>query len=285
MTPQDKHSGDALERSEHAGDVSLLHQGQQLDKLDMKFEFSPHELSGEEDPPDPEKERREALKAERRLARQENAKKRRRAQLEWWQRSWRKCIAVGGVLLVLGVLASWFALPVRDVVVRGNVMLDSEEVRTLAGLSGRKAWLYYGKEAQGLLRNPWIQSAHVKKIFPSTIEVQIKERTPVLRTVDQQPHLIANDGKLLPYDVHWKHLPIVQGWGPTRFYDAALVTEVLSRYTVKKVIYTPSGLTVKTATGTVWSGDLKSFLKYVGSISMYPNATIHIYPWGVSVQQ
>lgn len=285
MTPQDKHSGDALERSEHAGDVSLLHQGQQLDKLDMKFEFSPHELSGEEDPPDPEKERREAFKAERRLARQENAKKRRRAQLEWWQRSWRKCIAVGGVLLVLGVLASWFALPVRDVVVRGNVKLDSEEVRALAGLSGRKAWLYYGKEAQDLLKNPWIQSANVRKVFPDTVDIEIRERKPVLRTLERDPRLIANDGTVLPYDAHWGGLPIVQGWGPERFHDAALVTVGLSRYTIKKVSYTPSGLTVKTATGTAWSGDLKSFLKYAGSLGMYPNSAIYIYPWGVSVQQ
>ena len=56
-------------------------------------------------------------------------------------------------------------------------------------------------------------------------------------------------------------------------------------YTVQSVTYTPSGVSVKLKTGSVWSGDLRALVKYAGSISMYPDRDIFIYPWGVSVQE
>lgn len=198
----------------------------------------------------------------------------------WW--------TAGGLTLLLTLgLASWFALPVRQVAVTGNKVLSEAEVKSLAGLRGSPGWLYYGRgRAEGLLKNPWVQSAVVTRKFPDTVTLEVTERQPFLRMQNRQgqPVLVAQDGRLLPWKKGFETLPVVSGWGPDRLPDAVLVAHALARYTVQSVAYTPSGLTVKTAAGTVWGGDLKSLLKYAGSIGMYPNQKINVYPWGVSVQ-
>lgn len=190
-------------------------------------------------------------------------------------------------LLAAGAVASWFALPIRQVSVTGNRVVEEATIKNLAGVRGQVGWLYYGKpQARGLLKNPWIQSAVITRKFPDSVTIQVTERQPFLQMVSRQGQkvLVAQDGRVLPWKAGFEGLPSVSGWGPDRLTDAVLVARALSRYTVKSVAYTPSGLTVQTATGTVWSGDLKSLLKYAGSISMYPNQKINVYPWGVSVQ-
>lgn len=210
----------------------------------------------------------------------------------WWM--------LGGLTLLLaGLAASWFALPIRQVAVTGNKVLSAAEVKALSGARPGSGWLYYGpRQARGLLSNPWIASASVTRHFPDSVEIAITERQPVLRLVSQsepgsnpvptstgRPALVADGGLILPWKPGFEKLPEVSGWGPERLAESVLVTRALSRYTVQSVAYSPSGLSVKTAGGTAWSGDPKSLMKYAGSISMYPNKKINIYPWGVSVQQ
>lgn len=259
-------------------------------EFDINLEFTPQELSGEEDPIppiDPEQEAKKKAQLARSLLKKQRAERRKAMRQAFWQRQARYqkvWIAAALVLLVSGVLASWFAFPIREVIVKGNEVLSAEQIQQLAGATG--GWLYYGRGAQGLLNNPWIQSAHVLKVFPDQVLIEVKEHRPVLRQqVESGWRLIAEDGTVLPFHEKWSTLPVVSGWGPERLRDAALVTNALSRYTVRTVSYTPSGLTVKTESSKVWTGDLKSFVKYARSLSMYPNKTIHIYPWGVSVQQ
>ena len=187
--------------------------------------------------------------------------------------------------------ASWLLLPVRAVTVSGNSHLSEAEVRRLAGVDpvlGRDfGWLYYGRwRARGLLGSPWVASARVTRSFPDRVSIDLTERRPFARW--QPPGgeavTLAEGGEVLP-DGPAGGLPLLSGWGPDRLNTALTAARALSRYTVQSVAYTPSGVTVKTAGGSVWSGDLHSLLKYAGSISMYPNQHINIYPWGVSVQE
>ena len=196
-----------------------------------------------------------------------------------------------GVLLLAAFAASWLLLPVRTVTVSGNSHLTETEVRRLAGLGpvlGRDfGWLYYGRwRARGLLGSPWVASARVTRSFPDRVSVELTERRPFARW--QPPHgeavTLAENGEVLPNGPA-TGLPLLSGWGPDRLNTILTAARALSRYTVQSVVYTPSGVTVKTASGSVWSGDLHSLLKYAGSISMYPNQHINIYPWGVSVQE
>ncbi len=194
-----------------------------------------------------------------------------------------------GAVLVAGALAaSWFALPIRTVTVVGERHLTAAQVRGLAGLTPGFGWLYYGAwRADGLKGSPWVRSATITRTFPDRVTVELRERTPQVRWQRSgRPEVgVAADGTLLPGARNLDGLPLVQGWGPDRLPEALRVLKVLGRYNVQSVVYTPTGLRVKLPTGSVWSGDPATLLKYAGSITMYPKQDISIYPWGVSVQE
>jgi cell division protein FtsQ len=196
--------------------------------------------------------------------------------------------SLSGVLVAGALAASWFALPIRTVQISGNAHLSEAQVRELAGLTPGFAWPYYGAwRARGLRDSPWVQSAQVTRRFPDTVEVRLRERVPFVRwqAADGRVVALAEDGTALPGARNAGKLPLLSGWGPDRRADALFVARALRRYNVQSVAYTPSGLTARTAGATVWSGDLGTLLKYAGAIVQFPDKKLHIYPWGVSVQQ
>lgn len=205
------------------------------------------------------------------------------------RRSRRPLWAALAAALVLGAgVGAWFALPVRTVTVSGNARLSEARVRALAGLDGSFGWLYYGAwRARGLLDSPWVQSAVVTRTFPDRVSIALTERVPRARWQRRTGEVVAvaRDGTVLPAATGTGGLPLISGWGPDRVPEVLALLDTLGRYTVQTVTYTPSGVRVKLKTGSVWSGDLNALVKYAGSISMYPDRDIYIYPWGVSVQE
>ncbi len=190
--------------------------------------------------------------------------------------------------LLLLLAASWFALPIRAVTVSGNHHLGAADVVRAAGVTPDFGWLYYGqRQASRLAANPWVASAEVTRQFPDRLDIHITERVPyaVLRESGAAPVAVARDGTRLPGVAPDPALPAITGWGPERITEALAVLEAARPYGVQSVEYTPTGLTVRTAAGSAWSGDLESLLKYAGALADYPNQAIHIYPWGVSVQE
>lgn len=209
------------------------------------------------------------------------ARQRGSGRWRWW--------VLGGVVTIAALLVgAWFALPIRVLSVSGNVRLPAARVLELAGLQRGFGWLYYGQwRARGLMDSPWVQSAVVTRRFPDTVTVAVTERRPAARWQQDDGKVVALavDGTVMPGVQGLERLPLIQGWGPERLGDALKIMGALSGYNVQSVQYTPTGLSVKIGAGSVWSGDPDNFLKYAGSISMYPNKTINIYPWGVSVQE
>jgi len=209
------------------------------------------------------------------------------------RRDWRPLWWTLGTLLALGALVgAWVGLPIRQVKVEGNVRLSPAQVRQLAGLTpvfgSEFGWVYYGHwRATGLRKSPWIQSAVITRRFPDRVSVQVVERVPFARWKKRDGRIVAvaEDGRVLPGARNVGALPLLTGWGPSRADQALFIARALRQYNVQSVAYTPSGFTVKTATGTVWSGDLKYLLKYAGAVVQHPSKQIYIYPWGVSVQE
>lgn len=209
-------------------------------------------------------------------------------------RSRRFWLGLLAAVLLLGVLAAlWFLMPIRSVTVSGNRHLSAAQVEGLAGLTPPfyraerpGGWLFYGGwRARGLKTSPWLSSAQIVRRFPGQVEVTVSERTPEARwqKPDGSVVAIAWDGTVLPGAVPVG--PLLVGWGPDRLTLARSVARAFGRYNVESVRYTPSGLTIQTQAGTVWSGNLDSLLKYSGSVKMFAGKHINIYPWGVSVQQ
>ncbi|AWN24473.1 cell division protein FtsQ [Deinococcus irradiatisoli] len=193
------------------------------------------------------------------------------------------------MILAGAAVGVWFYLPIKAVQISGNRHLSDVEVKRLAGLSGEKpfGWAYYGAWRAGALRdNAWVASAQITRVFPDRVEVAIKERRPVaqVRSSNGNLSVIAADGVPLPDAPPTG--PIISGWGPDRTGEALLAARVLSRYNVKSVTYTPTGITVTTDQGTLWSGDAALLLKYGQAIeTQAQGGRINLYPWGVSVQR
>lgn len=191
-------------------------------------------------------------------------------------------------LLLAGLCAAlWYGLPVRRIEVGGNKVVSARRVAELAGLHKGFGWPFYGAwRARALAEHPWIRAATVTKVFPDTVRVRVTERVPGARVRrGGREVVIALDGTVLPGARPAATLPLLSGWGPDRLAEAIRAARLLARYNVSSVEYTPSGLTVKTASGTLWSGSLVSLQKYAAGVTMNPGKRVNIYPWGVSVQQ
>jgi cell division protein FtsQ len=139
-----------------------------------------------------------------------------------------RLLAVARVAAAGGVLAGggWYAaqavtearvLHVRDIRVRGNEHLARGEVLALlTGLEGQHllrtdldVW------RRRVLGSPWVEQAALRRVLPSTVEVVIRERTPMaigrirgdLYLVDEQGAVIDDFGpNYAQFD-----LPIVDG--------------------------------------------------------------------------
>ena len=234
-------------------------------------------------PEHPEQERPELEKPEHKNPKPEKPNPG-RSKFAWPPR--RRWIAVLAPVLLAGLLAAaWYGLPVRHIEVSGNAAVPARRVTELAGLTKGFGWLFYGAwRARALVQHPWIRSATITKVFPGTVRVQIGERVPGARVLRAGREVVIDwDGTVLPGAQPTG--PLLSGWGPDRLGEAIGAARLLARYNVASVEYTPSGLTIKTASGTLWSGSLAFLQKYAAGVTMNPGKRVNIYPWGVSVQQ
>jgi cell division septal protein FtsQ len=106
---------------------------------------------------------------------------------------------------------------VRDISVRGNTHLSTGEVETLlTGLRQENVFLadleFY---RQRLLDSPWVEQVALSRVLPSTVVLEVVERTPVaLARLNEQLYLVDRSGNII--DEHRSEyrdfdLPIVDG--------------------------------------------------------------------------
>lgn len=165
---------------------------------------------------------------------------------------------VVGVAVIAAVAAWVSASPVfamRTITVSGNHHLTSGEVADLAGLrsSTNVFWLSGGAVARRLESDPWVLTASVGKVLPSTIHVRLVERVPVAVTAGTDL-LVSADGVLLGPAGPGTRLPAVAVPAGARVGQRlALTLPSLSvartlpatlRGMVQRVASEPSGLTL-----------------------------------------
>jgi cell division protein FtsQ len=146
-----------------------------------------------------------------------------------WRRLW-----AAGRALALAALAAYGAwtgvalvagtplLYVTDIVVEGHHRLSTGEVLALVdGLRGQHIlWVRLDEWQTRLRSSPWVESASLRRVLPGTIEVAVRERTPiVIGRLGSALYLIDAHGVVLDeygpayVDVD---LPIVDGLGVRR---------------------------------------------------------------------
>lgn len=128
-------------------------------------------------------------------------------------------------LAVVAVAATWSAqrlaasdlFLVRDITVKGNARLSAGEVESLlAGLRDENVFLVdFERYRLRAMDSPWIDRIHLSRILPSTIVVDVVERTPlVIARLNQQLYLVDQTGKIIDeYGAAYRDLdlPIVDG--------------------------------------------------------------------------
>ncbi len=113
---------------------------------------------------------------------------------------------VGIPLVALGGLIYFFAhaLPsafkVRAVALSGNEHLTDDELKTVAGLKGDESLLSISsrKVYEKLKESPWIQTASVRKEYPSKLLISIRETEPfALLDMKGKMFIVDDKGRML----------------------------------------------------------------------------------------
>ncbi len=140
------------------------------------------------------------------------------------QIAWRagRVIAIAGLAFaalswVTSVVLGSSALQVNHVVVRGNSRLSVGEVETLLdGIRHENIFrVDFEHYRRRLMDSPWVERVALWRVLPSTVEVRVVERSPmVIARVASQLYLVDHQGVIIDEfgpQYHEFDLPIVDG--------------------------------------------------------------------------
>ncbi len=122
-------------------------------------------------------------------------------------------------------------LRVRSIQVEGNHEVSKLDVLQSVGFGDRSMIAINVGDIRGKIRNlAWVRDATVRKIYPGTLSVAIKERAPfAIWQHGSQLTLVAQDGQpIAPYDSRFADLPLVVGEGAAK--RAAGFIAVIARF-------------------------------------------------------
>ncbi|MHB8881906.1 MAG: cell division protein FtsQ/DivIB [Thermodesulfovibrionales bacterium] len=131
-----------------------------------------------------------------------------------------------GIILLplLAVLSSVYlvtvlfrsAFPLEHIVFSGSEHLSDEDLRQLTGLKGGEnlAGLPTAQVYKSMSASPWVQSLSIRKEFPATLHIKVREAEPfALLEMDSRYFIMDNRGKLLEElrDSPVPFLPVIIG--------------------------------------------------------------------------
>jgi cell division protein FtsQ len=136
-----------------------------------------------------------------------------------------------GVALVLGAPA----LQVSRITMRGNERLSTGEVLALVdGLSGSNILTVDLSEWQRrLLASPWVESANLRRVLPSRVDIELRERRPIgLARLRGSVYLVDAHGVVIDdFGPNYADLdlPMIDGLAAVPGADASAVDEARAR--------------------------------------------------------
>lgn len=161
-----------------------------------------------------------AVPADKRFRRSDVRPERRRRMHAIWHVA--RIGAVAGVaasavalLFHLALTSPW--LRVKHIVVRGNDHLSSGEVSALLdGMRDQSVFdVDFDRYRRRLMDSPWVSSVTLRRVLPSTVEVRVAERRPmVVARADNRLYLVDDAGVIIDeYGPRYREfdLPIVDG--------------------------------------------------------------------------
>jgi len=153
-------------------------------------------------------------------------------------------VALFGIILLHGVVAGGhgaqtlqmtsasFGFAVEHISINGVRRLSEIDVLAALSLDEDSSLLDFDVLAarEALMQMPWVETAHVRKIYPDQLQINLVEYEPValwqhqgeLSIIDRQGRIIA------PHDARAPSLPLVVGRGGER--EAAHLLQVMEQF-------------------------------------------------------
>ncbi|NWF99176.1 MAG: FtsQ-type POTRA domain-containing protein [Nitrospirae bacterium] len=133
--------------------------------------------------------------------------------------------AISMILIILAAVSLYlliysnpfkFVFPVKHFLFSGNRHLTDDELKAFSCIKKGESLLSFSNEdiCKRMLKSPWIKSVNIKKIFPSTLLITIKEAEPfALLEMNEHLFLIDDQGNLLEEirDKSVPFLPVITG--------------------------------------------------------------------------
>ncbi len=125
-----------------------------------------------------------------------------------WKMVGRRLAVLAAAVLLAGVSLVWGAntfinagrFRINNVAVHGTVHLAADEVRALVkGIEGQSIFRVKLDEYQlRVIDNPWVSAATLRRVFPSTVDIAVTERTPMaLGRWNGQLYLVDATGTII----------------------------------------------------------------------------------------
>ena len=189
------------------------------------------------------------------------------------------------LIISLAILIGSFFYPrITTIVVNNNSHYSDDKIKDLANIHLEQPFFWITTwKSKALIQDPWIQSATIYKSWPDTVSIVVNERKPILTSGLQN---FAIDGTILDNVSVERQKTLIrfEGWGKPRLDEALDLTKLFADYDLKKIRYSPSGLTIQIASTELFTPSLDmlkahwgSFLSQVGRYKY-----LYFYPWGVS---
>ena len=187
-------------------------------------------------------------------------------------------------LSLLGLGVSTFYPSVERIYVVGASHYSEAEVLRLAGVHVGDPLLWVTtRSVEGLTDDPWILGARVFRQLPSTLHIEVEERTPVLV---RGATAYALDGTVLPDAAPEEtQVATLKGWGPDRTREALEILRLVAPYEPQMLSYAPSGFTVSFTESSLFTPDAALLRAQWSAFVEQQAGSVAVYPWGVSVQQ
>ncbi len=186
------------------------------------------------------------------------------------------------VLTCAAVVVSRFVPKVQQVVVFGAERHTPEEIAATAGVSPGDPLLWVTRASVArLAADPWVHSATVLRRWPDTVELHVKERSPVLT---DGVTTWAADGTVLPgvTAAELAALPVLEGWGEPRLYEALELERLLRQFGVQVISFSPEGFEIQLTGTTLNTPSALALRKQWSAFVNHRGANVAVYPWGVA---
>ena len=111
------------------------------------------------------------------------------------------------LLLLVGMFYYAFTMPIKNIYISGNIMVNDSEILSLSGLDKYPSFLLTTKSKikNSILNNKYIEDVLVRKKFKGIIELEIAEYRVIAKNIDNK--VVVSSGDVLENNYNVSDIP------------------------------------------------------------------------------